>query len=288
MATALETPREKRFACTGCGACCDRSPEVLLSEAAGLADIFVFRLMFRLYTLPRSFAGSASAGSAAAFYESKRLLASFAARASPAKRNGGERIAYLTISALALDTSPGACAALENGRCGIYERRPLACRTVPFHYSRAEAAAETDLAAFVARPGYRCETGAGAPVVLAGGRIVDPGALVARREALETSGRDRTWQEAIVRRLKAGDGHMPSLREIEANAAFGATTVSMGAAWQVAAEVGLIGTEECRALVAAQSALIDRELAAGRCAADTRHTLIEMRGECARAIEDRA
>jgi Fe-S-cluster containining protein len=42
---------------------------------------------------------------------------------------------YLMISALAMDTSPGACAALKAGRCSVHDRRPLGCRTVPFHYS---------------------------------------------------------------------------------------------------------------------------------------------------------
>ena len=79
MSTDPETAARLHFACTTCGKCCDRSPEVLLSEAADLADTFVFRLMFRLYVLPSSYSarsgrsGGAS-GSAASFYESKRLL----------------------------------------------------------------------------------------------------------------------------------------------------------------------------------------------------------------------
>jgi Fe-S-cluster containining protein len=290
MADGKDTPRALRFACTQCGACCNRSPEVLLSEAPPLADIFVFRLMFRLYALPRTFAHSAAGGSAEAFYESKRLLAAFAARNAPAKKEHGTksagRMTYLTISALPLDTRPGACSALERGRCGIYERRPLACRTVPFHYSRAEAAAETDLATFVARAGYACDTGAEAPVVLAEGRIVDPGTRAARREALEVSTRDRRWQDAIVRRLRTGGDGLPSLAEIEANAAFGMTTVSMAAAWRVAAEAGVIGAGECGTLIGAQAGLIKRALAAGDCAADTRRTLIEMGGEYSQLLSD--
>src|ERR1043165_8839296 len=114
---------EMRFACTGCGACCNRSPEVALSEAAALAGGFVFRLMFRLYQLP-------SAGSGEEYYQSKRLLAAFAARKYPARRKSPEATNYLIVSALTLDTGGGACAALGNGRCTVYDRRPLACRTV--------------------------------------------------------------------------------------------------------------------------------------------------------------
>ena len=288
LATANGTRREWRFACTSCGACCDRSPEVLLSEAAALADVFVFRLMFRLYELPRTLAGHAASGTAIsgtaeAFHESKRLLAAFAARRHIVKRRQGgkavEFARYLTISALTLDTGAGACSALAAGRCGIYERRPLACRTLPFHYSRPEASAERDLEAFVATAGYGCDTTARAPIVLDAGRIVDPQARRTRRDALELSERDRRWQEAILRRLKTGNADLPGLREIEANAAFGATTVSMRVAWQIAAESGVIGADECRALIAAQAAVIERELEAAKCAAGDRETHAEMRAE---------
>jgi Fe-S-cluster containining protein len=285
MLGAPEPGGELRFACTQCGACCNRSPEVGLSEAAALADMFVFRLMFRLYELPRT-------GSGQEYYESKRLLAAFAARKYPARRRHDgktvEYTSYLTISALTLDAGAGACAALGGGRCTIYARRPLACRTVPFHYSRPEASAERELRAFVGTAGYCCDTGAGAPVVLEAGRIVDSEARRARSDALELAGRDRRWEEAILRRLKTGSGTyaLPSLREIEADARVGATTTSMRVAWQIAADAGLIGAEECRALIAAQAAVIDRELASARCAPNARETLRGMRAEYLELLND--
>jgi Fe-S-cluster containining protein len=284
--TSVETfGREPRFACTSCGACCNRPPEVELSEAAALADVFVFRLMFRLYQLPRLHAGCRDGQGPDAFYETKRLLTAFAARKYAAKRRDGGRIVevtkYLTISALALDVGAGACAALSGGRCDIYARRPLACRTVPFHYSRPEASAGSDLAAFVATPGYRCDVTPGAPVVLAGGRIVDDQSRQARLDALALAGHDRPWKDAILRRMKSGSGtdHPPSLREVEANAPFGATTVSMRVAWQVAVEAGLLAADACTALIAAQAAVIDRTLAAADGPAGARETLGEMRTE---------
>lgn len=284
MVSVRETDRELHFACTLCGACCNRSPEVELSEAAALADVFVFRLMFRLYALPRTPGGASEYPGPDAFYEAKRLLTAFAARKTVVKRRENGKAVdygqYLTISALALETG-GACAALSGGRCTIHARRPLACRTVPFHYSRPEAAAEADLRAFADSPGYRCDTTEAAPVVLAGGRIVDPEARQARIDALALAERDRRWKDAILRRMKSGgEGEpLPSLREVEANAPFGATTVSMRVAWQVAAEAGLIGAEECTALIAAQAAVIDRALAAPDCPAGARETLAEMRAE---------
>lgn len=286
MAAAIE-----RFACTQCGKCCNRSPEVELSEAAALSDDFVFRLMFRLYWLPRSASDYLQAAKgpdnrSAVFYQKKRLLDAYAARKYPTKlwRDGKavEYTKYLVISALTLDTRPGVCGALKGGYCAIYDRRPLACRTVPFHYSRVPALAESDLKAFVETPGYRCDTGDTADVVLEAGAIVDTQMEQARADALALAERDRRWKDLIVRRMTAGRSEslsLPNLQEVEANASFGATTTSMRAAWQIAADFGLIGKDEYRALIGKQLAVIDRELAPARCAQDTRETLTEMRAE---------
>ena len=280
-----------RFACTQCGKCCNRPPEVLLSEAAGLADVFVFRLMFRLYRLPRLLGDEdqrrePAAATAEEFYQQKRLLAAHAARKYATRLRRGSKVVdythYLMISALSLDTGRGACGALRNNVCNIYERRPLACRTVPFHYSRTEAAAARDFNAFIATPGYRCDTGGNAPVVLDGGRIIDQATYEARDAALKLAERERAWKEAIVRRMKAassGKPSLPSLAEVEANASFGATTTSMRAAWQIAAECGLIESDEQRRLTAVQMAAIERELAQPNSTRDARETLLQMRSE---------
>jgi Fe-S-cluster containining protein len=261
---------------------------MLLSEAAALADVFVFRLMFRVYEVPRLFAPGAAddpaAASAGAFHESKRLLAAFAVRTRIVKRRHNARTVeysrYLLISALTLDTGAAACTALSGGLCGIYDRRPLACRALPFHYSRPEASAERDLAAFVGTEGRACDTGGGAPVVLAQGRIVDPGSLRTREAALQLRALEGRWQDSILHRLKTGFGtSLPSLAEIEANAGLGATTTSMRVAWQIAAEAGLIGADACRALIAAQAGVIERELAGQGGRPDARETLAEMRAE---------
>lgn len=268
-----------RFACTQCGRCCNRSPEVELSEAAPLADVFVFRLLFRLHRLPRGLADYRAChphDSAEVFFERKRLLESYAVR----KRALRHEAEYLIISALTLDTGAGACTALEDGRCAIYDRRPFACRTVPLHYTGVEAAAASDLAAFVATPGYACATGDDAPIVLESGRIVDPGTRQARADALAAAERDGAWKQAIVRRMKdPGDLPLPALQQVEASAAHGAVSTSMRAAWQVAVDAGLMALEECRALLRAQLAVIDRELVLGRVKPDARQTLAEMRSE---------
>lgn len=280
------TAGARRFACTQCGACCNRSPEVELSEAAALADVFVFSLMFRLYTVPSALkddpefrAGTANASER--FYQEKRLLNAFAARKSSIRlrRDGKpvEHSQYLVMSALALDTGTGACAALENNLCQAYERRPLSCRAVPLHYSRGEASLGNYLDAFTATPGYGCDTGETAPLVFDAGRIADQGTQQVRAEALALAERERPWKEAILRRLKAGDPDLPSLRQIEDNAAYGAMTTSMRIAWEIALMAGLMESAECRALIERQLAVIEREL--GRASSAARETLNAMQAE---------
>jgi Fe-S-cluster containining protein len=284
----------RHFACTQCGKCCNRPPEVELSEAAPLADVFVFRLMFRLYWLPRSLADYRhlrERTSDAVFYQKKRLLSAFAAHRSSvrSRRNGKavEHTKYLMISALALDTNPDACSALNGNRCSIYDRRPLSCRSVPLHYSRAEALARKDLAAFVETPGYECDTSDTAPIVLDAGRIADLELLDAREKALGLAQHDRPWSRAIVRRMKTGpsaNALLPSLSEIEENAPFGATTTSMRVAWQIAAGAGLIGADEFRALLATQLSTIGRQLRTSGLSEPSRQTLGEMQSEYRQAL----
>lgn len=281
----------QRFACTACGKCCNRSPEVELSEAAALANLFAFRLMFRVHRWPGALRDYADGGGASeVFYQTKRLLGVHAARKSRTKLvRGGKSVdydQYLFISALSLDSGSGACGALVDGRCSIYERRPYTCRTVPFQYWRVDAALPGSFDAFVGTPGYSCETGKSAPAALDGSRIVDEEIRRARTDALAMSEQDRSWREAILRGLKTGGDGLPTLRDIEASASFAATTVSMRVAWQIAVDAGLMRADECKSLVAAQANLIERELRAAPRSAEARQTLLEMRTEYRRALAE--
>lgn len=278
----------RRFACTRCGKCCDRTPEVELSEAAALSDVFVFRLMFRVYRFPREF-DPERCETAQEFYARKRLLNAHATRVSRKKLMRGGRaidhLDYLMMSALSVDTTPGSCAALRSSNCGIYERRPLACRTVPFHYARSDASAEHDLDLFLATPGYHCNDGESAPVVIENGTIVDPSARAARTEAIAIVERDVPWKRAILRAMKIStDGSLPRPEDVEANASFGAMTTSMRVAWQIASEAGLMRPEECTALLQTQLATIEREINSDRAMGDERQTLGEMKAEYRRAL----
>lgn len=262
-----------------------------MSEAAALADTFVFRLMFRLYWLPvhesRSRAArDCGANTADTFFERKRLLNAFAARKYPLKlRRDGKAVAYtkyLVISALALDTIGGACSALLDNKCGVHDRRPLSCRSVPFHYSRTEASGAADLTAFVATKGYECDTSDAAPIVWDSGRVIDADIAAARSQALAVAQQDRRWSDAIVRRMNAkssASSSLPSVDEVEANARLGAMTTSMQVAWRIAADAGLIAPGECDRLVAAQLDAIGGELARPGCSQEARRTLGDMQAE---------
>jgi Fe-S-cluster containining protein len=281
---------DRHFACTQCGKCCDRSPEVELGEAADLADMFVFRLMFRIYTLPRHLPDFLAKSlvpreqASIDFYETKRQLALHCAHSWIARigTDAGqiETGKYLMLSALTLDKGQGTCLQLNNRTCRIHSRRPISCRTVPLHYSRGEAFAVRDFDKFTATPGYACETGPAAPQLLSGGRIVHPDILAGRTSARSQAVADRQWKAAIFRRLTRGDmPGLPSLDQIEDNARIGALTTSMRVAWQIAVEAGLMPDTAFRHAIDAQLASIDRALAETDLRSDYRDTLIQMRRE---------
>lgn len=286
-----------RFSCTQCGKCCNRSPEVELSEAAALADTFVFRLMFRVYWLPQQFitpqgAGNSPLNSSSAFYERKRLLTAFAAHKVLLKANRDRKSVastrYLLMSALALDTNSGECGALHGTRCSIHERRPLSCRSAPLHYSRTSATADIDLRAFVETDGYQCDTSEASPINLQNGLIVDDEINMARSNAITMARRDRPWSEAIARRVvswPSTNRRLPTMEDIEANSQYGALTVSMFEAWQIATDTGLIDLVEFKRLAEAQLDRIDFSLMRGTSSLDAQRTMIEMRNEYRNFLE---
>jgi hypothetical protein len=261
----------RHFACTQCGKCCDRAPEVELGEVSALADVFVWQLLFRLYSLPRSVADYAREGAlpevaSARFFESRKLIGAFAAHSynGRAQAGGGvrPRTFYLTISALPFDPASGPCPALSGTTCSIYERRPQTCRSVPLHYSRALAFAGDDIDQFVAAPGYACATGPEAPLILDDGVLADPAIAEARAQALAQAQRDATWKAALVGAMKCGDPRVPTLAQIEQAAARGALTAPMLGGWEIAAEAGLLAVDAIADLKTSQSKALDRLTAA--------------------------
>lgn len=284
---------ERRFACTQCGHCCNRPPEVELGETAALADTFAWQLMFRLYSLPQNLAGYLSPKQSreqagVEYYESKRLLSHFAAHSYNAKAKVydevEDRTFYLSISALALDPANGSCGALADNRCSIYDRRPLSCRSVPLHYSRGEAFGPGDLDAFTGHAANLCDTGPEAPLVMQGGRVVDPAIAAARSAAHDQADADKRWKQAIFKAMKSNSAGLPNMRQVEQQAPFGVLTVPMRSAWTVAVQAGLLEQSRMAELIDAQVTVLDRMAHLPGLSLDVQRTIADLRRACSAPI----
>jgi len=258
----------RRFACTACGRCCDRGPEMELSEATRLAGTFVTSLLFKVHSLPTS-ERSAWAGDwwrgrdsriplRPALDEAQRHLRQFAARRVDRSR---DRQIFFEISAIVDDDGQGRCPALADGLCTIYEVRPLTCRTVPLHYSRAPSTLERALDQFTATSGYRCDTSAAAPAILDGNKVLDPGIEHDRAGAVALAKADRGWKEHLAALMedapRAAAAGLPTHDAVLSNSDNGyATLIPMIVAWRVAADAGLLSREELHGLCSKQAGLI--------------------------------
>jgi len=264
----------RRFACTSCGRCCNRGPEMELSEATALAGTFVTSLLFRVHSLPASDrSGWAKqwwdkSGSRIpirpALEEARRHLGHFASRKRADKLR--DRQLFLDISAIVDDDGEGRCPALIGNLCGIYETRPITCRTVPMHYSRAPSTLQNGLDQFTSTSGYECDTGPAAPIILDGNRVVDDAIGTSRDQAIATAKADRTWKDRIVAFIDDGDRAarvgLPSFEAILAHSDSGyATMLPMIVAWRVAAIEGIISPEQFEEVCRQQAALIKGRIA---------------------------
>jgi len=92
----------KQFKCNGCGECCRWSGSVLLTD------------------------------------EDITTLARYHGLAESEFINQHTRLAPNRIQLALHDKEDGSCAFLEGDRCGIYEARPLQCRSFPFSWSVPE------------------------------------------------------------------------------------------------------------------------------------------------------
>jgi Fe-S-cluster containining protein len=154
-------------------------------------------------------------------------------------------IQFLTISAITIDREVGKCSALVNNRCSIYESRPISCKCVPFHYSRAESTLVGYFDKFVRTDGYACDTSDAAPEVLDGITLTDPHIREARQAAFRLANEERAWKAEILRCM---EGHevsdfaiLPTYPEILSNSNAGfATMVPIVFSWKIALRVGLI------------------------------------------------
>jgi Fe-S-cluster containining protein len=265
-----------RFACTGCGMCCNRGPEMELTEATSLADAFITQIFFKMHSLPLypqsrraaqwSLRQRSSLPPAEALEEERNQLNNFAVCEKIDKSKG--RSLHLTISALTIDREKGTCPALVDNLCSIYQSRPYSCRTVPMHYSRPASVLGGYLESFASSPQYRCDVSAGAPVVFDGRQITDASAEAARTEALALVRSEMRWKTAVAalmddRRMALAAG-LPTFDEVLRHSDAGnATLAPMLAAWRVARDIGVMSPETFRSVCQNQMALIKAELDRG-------------------------
>jgi Fe-S-cluster containining protein len=274
MAGTVQAGEMRRFACTSCGKCCDKGPEMELGEAAALADSFILSVLFKVHSLPLDDRSDYAARwwqqqqsripLRPALEEQRRHLSHFASRRQNDKARGRQLL--LTISAIAQDEGQGRCPALRDGLCGIYETRPLTCRTVPLHYSRTPSTLRAYLDGFTATPGYRCDSSAQAPLVLDGNRIIAAEVEQVRLAAMERAKKDRVWKDHLLAAMddeqQARLAELPTYAAVLANTDAGyATLLPMIVAWRVAQHHGLMPRAEMEALCRGQMALIKAAIA---------------------------
>jgi len=246
-----------------------------LGEATRLADRFVTSLLFKVHSLPISERSewadmwwrgrNSRIPLRPALGEAERHLRHFAGRRIDKSR---DRQLFLDISAIADDDGQGHCPALADSLCTIYEARPLTCRTVPLHYSRAPSILEKSLDQFTATPEHVCDTTSTAPVILDGNRIVDPQLADDRAKAVALAKADRGWKDRLLALMDDGPAAaaagLPTYDAVLSNSDNGyATLLPMIVAWRVAANAGLLSPEELTALCRKQAALIRERIARG-------------------------
>ncbi len=264
----------RRFACTSCGRCCDGGPEMELSEATALAGTFITRVMFKVHSLPLHETGRRAAlwretqrselPIRQALVETREHHSRFSVRDEIDKGKG--RSLHLTISAVAVDVEPARCPALRGNICGIYDARPLTCRTVPLHYSRPSSFLAGDLDEFATKPGHDCNVSASAPVVLEGQTILDEALSKSRLAAYECQVFDYAWKREIVAAMDdaetAAACGLPSHELVQQNSDRGvASAVSMLAAWRIARRLGVLSDRSFERLCRDQTHLIATALA---------------------------
>ena len=245
-----------------------------LGEATRLADTFIASLLFRVHSLPvserSSWAGiwwrdrQSRIPLRPALDEAQRHLGHFTSRRRVDKRR--DRQILLEISAIVHDGGAGRCPALHDNLCSVYDRRPLSCRTVPIHYSRAPSMLQAYLDQFTATPGYECDTGPSAPVIVDGNKVVDPDLSHHRDQAVALAKADRRWKQALVELMedegRAAAAGLPSHDAVLSASDNGyATVLPMIVAWRVARKVGLLSAEQFSRICALQADLIRTQIA---------------------------
>jgi len=191
-----------RFACNGCGHCCRHLVDLPDPRWPAAFDDLA---PFGLYLLP-------SRGGLAVWSEERRVMLAEAKRRGfglafrPSLAALDER---LGLVAFAWEAEHDVCPFVgEDNRCGIYDRRPTACRAYPLRHSRGgwTASASCDAAFEPGNGDWPKAYAACMPAAIAARRA--PAEAVERLQRLEARGlvapRHALPREALARALASG------------------------------------------------------------------------------------
>ncbi len=271
--------RDRHFSCTMCGKCCNRSPEVELTETINLSGDFVFWLCFSMSELPLSIKDwiqsrgrlDADQRDLAAFIAKRRLLDAQSSIQFTGRSSSGteaERVRkYVRISALTLDLESGRCSKLVNKQCGIYDRRPHTCRTVPVHYQLSDLELEPAFDKFTSLEAFECDTSQHSPMILKNGRLAIEEFARERVAGQTAFYEDGAWREAIAQRILRGEDKtrmLPSLQEIKGSSCLKVLLVPIHLAWQIGVDIGAIDDTLYRLSAERQKLLIEALLRRGK------------------------
>lgn len=180
-----------RFACTGCGKCCNDTPMMSVVEAFALADVFLAGPLLRFSPLREDIYKT---GHPVLYDEGSRFPVYVELHCKPIAWTGHNH----------------RCPVLgDDNKCGIYDRRPGMCRVVPFDLQlRPDLVAKAPVAGeeLSRRLGFACDWSEMAPVVVAPDGFVDPG----YRADYERARRDVAQSLALIRYIP-GEAVMEAL-----------------------------------------------------------------------------
>lgn len=159
---------ERHFACTACGKCCVGMLPLLLEEAIELAGRVPLALVWTVVR-PNSASFDLSARIGTTVKVARRR--EVAVQVTP--------MAYLPERLPCPELGP-------DNLCGIHDRKPLRCRTMPF-YPYQDEREQGEL--LVPRAGWACDVSREAPLVYRDGQILDRAAFDEERRRLEEQAR---------------------------------------------------------------------------------------------------
>ncbi|MFZ3583673.1 YkgJ family cysteine cluster protein [Loktanella sp. DJP18] len=178
------------FSCTGCGACCDTPPSMRVEEMLQQSQHFLIAAQLRSSSHVDLRRASDRKVIVETFSDlpvadNSVMQKALGARGNAQNAMGGVPVAKTITNAsgasihfglIDVDQDSGACPQRQSdGKCGIYEDRPMKCRVVPFDETMPESCAGEGIVNAIARMwnmGGTCRVDPLAPVIWKDGKFV--------------------------------------------------------------------------------------------------------------------